>query len=369
MTTGLGRVAAYLDDIIVTERAGNIIDANGRRSDPEKIQAITKMPRSNDIAQRRQPATPAEASRKQRRSMVRSRKHGLCSTQVSSIFAWTQIYHSADHKPLVSIFGSKKGLPAHTANRLLRWSLIPRGYDFKIGCRKTTYSGRADVLSRLIADQTEQAKDIVIANASNDADYECTAVEAQVPIEMKQITEETLKDETLEDLIQYVREDKWPEKSQPDIKCYFALRQSLSLQDDCFFFGPRIVIPSKFHDRVLAVLHDDWTNIPKDIENFVRIYSNCQEAAKAPVETELFSWTKEGKPWSRIHVDFAGLSNGKMSHLIVDAYFRRSEVIEMSATTSKAIIFNMTVTCGAENGLKRRCECNMSEAHLRAHSR
>ena len=35
-----------------------------------------------------------------------------------------------DHKPLPSIFGSKKGIPVHSANRLQRWALVLLGYDF-----------------------------------------------------------------------------------------------------------------------------------------------------------------------------------------------------------------------------------------------
>ncbi|PIO60823.1 integrase core domain protein [Teladorsagia circumcincta] len=485
MIAGLDGVAAYLDDIIVTGRTtvehrhnleallrrieqygfrvreekchfmmpeirylGNIIDANGRRPDPDKIQAITKMPRSNDIAQLRsflgmlnyygtfiaemrqlrasldallKKNAPFKWSQECQNAFERAKdiltsplllthydpkldlivaadasdygigavilhrfadgsekaishasrsltetekKYGQIEKEGLALVYAVRKFHRyllgrkftllTDHKPLVSIFGSKKGLPAYTANRLLRWSLILRGYDFKIEYRKTTDFGQADALSRLIAEQTEQAEDIVIANASNDADYECKAIEAKVPIDMKQIAEETLKDETLKDVIQYVKEDKWPKKPQPKIKCYFALRQSLSLQDDCLFFGPRIIIPSKFHDRVLSLLHDGhpgmsrmkslarcyvyWTNITKDIENFVRSCSNCQEVAKTPVKTELFSWPKEEKLWSRIHVDFAGPINGKMFLIIVDAYSKWPEVIEMSSTTSKATI-------------------------------
>ena len=37
-----------------------------------------------------------------------------------------------DHKPLITIFGSKKGLPIYTANRLLRWGTILLNYNFKI---------------------------------------------------------------------------------------------------------------------------------------------------------------------------------------------------------------------------------------------
>ena len=37
-----------------------------------------------------------------------------------------------DHKPLLSIFGSKKGVPTHSTNRLQRWSVILLNYNFKI---------------------------------------------------------------------------------------------------------------------------------------------------------------------------------------------------------------------------------------------
>ena len=37
-----------------------------------------------------------------------------------------------DHKPLITIFGSRKGLPIYTANRQLRWGTILRSYNFKI---------------------------------------------------------------------------------------------------------------------------------------------------------------------------------------------------------------------------------------------
>ncbi|EPB68545.1 hypothetical protein ANCCEY_12363 [Ancylostoma ceylanicum] len=70
-----------------------------------------------------------------------------------------------DHKPLLAIFGSKKGLPTYSANRLLRWSLILRGYDFTIEYRKTANFGQADALSRLIAEQTTPSEDVVIAQA------------------------------------------------------------------------------------------------------------------------------------------------------------------------------------------------------------
>ncbi|KAL6735919.1 hypothetical protein Aduo_006318 [Ancylostoma duodenale] len=172
------------------------------------------------------------------------------------------------------------------------------------------------------------------------------------------IAEGSAEDGTLKNVISYVQRDKWPHKPSPDVVRYFALRQSLAIQDDCLFCGPRTVIPSKRRCRVLQLLHHGnpettrmemlarsylhWANITKDMEEYVRECRNCQEVAKAPLKTELFSWPTEKQPWSRVHIDYAGSLNGKMFLVIVDAYSKWPEIIEMTSTTSAATIRQLT---------------------------
>ncbi|KIH62705.1 hypothetical protein ANCDUO_07008, partial [Ancylostoma duodenale] len=69
-----------------------------------------------------------------------------------------------------------------------------------------------------------------------------------------------------------------------------------------------------------------------------RYFQECQEVAKAPIKTEIFSWPIEENPWSRIHIDYAGPIDRRMFLIIVDAYSKWPEMIEMSSTTSKATI-------------------------------
>ncbi|GFX10661.1 retrovirus-related Pol polyprotein from transposon 412 [Trichonephila clavipes] len=54
-----------------------------------------------------------------------------------------------DHKPLIAIFGSKRGLPVLAATRLLHYALILQSFEFDIIFRKTIEHGNADFLSRL----------------------------------------------------------------------------------------------------------------------------------------------------------------------------------------------------------------------------
>ena len=57
-----------------------------------------------------------------------------------------------DHKPLLSIFGSKKGIPMYSANRLQRWTITLLGYNFlnKIPPNNRIWSGWCIVMSHQI---------------------------------------------------------------------------------------------------------------------------------------------------------------------------------------------------------------------------
>ncbi|KAH9592428.1 hypothetical protein MS3_00004356 [Schistosoma haematobium] len=67
-----------------------------------------------------------------------------------------------DHKPLLAVLGSKKGIPVHTANRLQRWATTLLGYDFKIIYQSTTAFGQADALSRLIGFQSKTPEETLV---------------------------------------------------------------------------------------------------------------------------------------------------------------------------------------------------------------
>ncbi|KRZ54970.1 Retrovirus-related Pol polyprotein from transposon 17.6 [Trichinella nativa] len=60
-----------------------------------------------------------------------------------------------DHKPLVSIFGSKKGVPQMAACRLTRWAIALMNYSFDIEYHSTKNFCQADCLSRLPSSSDE----------------------------------------------------------------------------------------------------------------------------------------------------------------------------------------------------------------------
>lgn len=96
--------------------------------------------------------------------------------------------------------------------------------------------------------------------------------------------------------------------------------------------------PGSTRMKMLARSYVYWTRITKDIEDYVHRCQSCQEAAKEPIKTTLFTWPVETKPWSRVHIDFAGPFHGRMFLIVVDAYSKWPEVMEVSTTTTKATI-------------------------------
>lgn len=68
-----------------------------------------------------------------------------------------------DHKPLLAIFGSKKGISVHSSSRLQRWAITLMSYDFIVVHKKSENFGHADVLSRLVAHHQSPLETIVIS--------------------------------------------------------------------------------------------------------------------------------------------------------------------------------------------------------------
>ena len=66
-----------------------------------------------------------------------------------------------DHKPLITIFGSKKSLPVYTTKRLLRWGTILSNFQIEFLTSKNVC--HADSLSRLISKNMEVFEDSIIA--------------------------------------------------------------------------------------------------------------------------------------------------------------------------------------------------------------
>lgn len=94
-----------------------------------------------------------------------------------------------NHRPLLTKFGSKKGLSTHTANRLKRWVTILFNYDYSMVFLQSNKICHADSLLRLIPKCMEALEDTVNTTIRIDVDVKsmlCNTVR-DLPVTIKEM--------------------------------------------------------------------------------------------------------------------------------------------------------------------------------------
>ncbi|XP_063379466.1 uncharacterized protein K02A2.6-like [Cydia fagiglandana] len=248
-----------------------------------------------------------------------------------------------DHRPLVSIFGSKADIPATAAGRLIRWALLLSGYQYDIEYVKSA-DNIADGLSRLplpIVDQSD---------ASDDCSF-VQFIENNFPIRALDVKRETASDKTLNLVSQYVKSG-WPKTGVvADLLPYYRRREELNIEGGCLIWGSRVVVPAALQAAVLAEVHGGhlgivkcksiarsyvwWPRIDLDIEQLCNSCRVCAETADAPPRVAIVPWTTSKTAFDRIHIDFLSY-NAKTYLIVVDSYSKWIEVFPMTTTTAEA---------------------------------
>ena len=252
-----------------------------------------------------------------------------------------------DHKPLCAILGPKKGIPTLAAARLQRWAILLSAYTYDIEYRPTKLHGNADALSRLPLPTNETEKGVCY-----DSIFNLSQLEA-VPITNHQLVVATEKDPVLSKIMRYTKYG-WPSTVHHQLKPYFNRKTELTIEGKCLMWGIRVVIPQKYQKEILNELHKDhpgicrmkslarsylwWPGLDADIESLTKSCLPCLSVKPSPPKSPLNPWIWPSKPWSRLHIDFAGPLYGRTYFIIVDAHSKWPEVFAMpSTTTSKTI--------------------------------
>ncbi|XP_061729319.1 uncharacterized protein K02A2.6-like [Cydia pomonella] len=252
-----------------------------------------------------------------------------------------------DHKPLLGIFDPKKPMPGMISPRLTRIALALTAHSYEIIYKPGSQIGHADGLSRWpqpVPDQPEQDLSEILLIAETPQDF---------PFDANQIAKETKKDITLAAVMNHIYRG-WPAKiTDNELRPYWLHRTELSLQEDCILLGCRVVIPPALRKATLQVLHSThngivqtkalarsyvwWPQLNEEIEKLIGNCSICLEHRHMPPKTS-HEWITLTRPWSRIHMDFAGPFQGKIFLIVVDSYSRWPEVFMVPNTSSATVI-------------------------------
>ena len=91
--------------------------------------------------------------------------------------------------------------------------------------------------------------------------------------------------------------------------------------------------------KSLARMFVWWPQIDNDIEMMSKGCLECQQSQPVPAKAPLHPWEWPSKPWSRLHVDFAGPVQGhNMLLILIDAYSKWIEAFPVKSTTSSMVI-------------------------------
>ena len=169
------------------------------------------------------------------------------------------------------------------------------------------------------------------------------------------INKETAVDPILSKVLKYAQYG-WPSTKEcdPNIQPFLQRQNEISIEQGCVLWGLRVVIPTTLQGDILRELHEThlgmtkmkavarsyvwWPNLDKQIEGVVSSCQVCQSMRADPPTASVHPWTFPSKPWSRLHADFAGPVSGKMYFVLVDAYSKYPEVIQMRSTTAEATV-------------------------------
>ncbi|XP_047993534.1 uncharacterized protein K02A2.6-like [Leguminivora glycinivorella] len=270
-----------------------------------------------------------------------------------------------DHKPLVTIFGDKVGVPVMAASRMQRWAVILAGYDYTIEYVRSE-GNAADALSRLpVGKEKKQRKEVTYLNF----------IQNFLPITRKMVQDHISKDEVLKKVFLFVLSG-WPTSCDEEaLKPYYLRRNELYIDRGCIIWGYRLVVPEALRSKLLKELHVGhlgivkmkslarsvmwWPGIDSDIEELGKQCTTCALEGAAPPRAPPQPWPYHPEPWSRLHVDFLGPFHGETFLVIVDSTTKWLEIFKMAKTTARGVIkalretfarFGLPVEVVSDNG-------------------
>ncbi|XP_008184219.1 uncharacterized protein K02A2.6-like [Acyrthosiphon pisum] len=259
-----------------------------------------------------------------------------------------------DHKPLIHIFGEKKGIPIYAANRLQRWAYVLSSFDFEIKYIKSE-GNTADFLSRI---KTNQCNNNI--NEYDDAHINFIHEQSPFPLDWHKIKIETKRDPITSRVLHATKTGSWSNdfSINSELNSYNTRKIEITAEQDCLFWGYRVIIPTKFRKSILTELHSChigmssmksiarsyfwWPSIDKEIEDMARNCNECINARPNPPKSVLTPWKWPQRQWTRVHCDFLGPYKNKTFLIIVDATTKWLEVFQVNSMTAQTVITKLS---------------------------
>lgn len=262
-----------------------------------------------------------------------------------------------DHKPLLYIFGDKKGIPIYATNRLQRWAYKLSSFDFEI--KYVTSENNAAAFLSLVQTPNSAIKLKTGENVGLSFIHE----QSPFKLDWSKIKTEINKDPLLAKVSRAVKTGDWNGgfSNNLELKSYFLRKTQISVEQGCLLWGYRVIIPVKFRNSLLKQLHYShmssssmkslamsyfwWPGMEKEIENITDHCDKCLDVRKNVTKSVEPPWKRpEMKPWTRVHCDFLGPFQKEYFFVMVDATTKRLEVFPVNSMTTDIVTNKISET-------------------------
>ncbi|XP_008189968.2 uncharacterized protein K02A2.6-like [Acyrthosiphon pisum] len=248
----------------------------------------------------------------------------------------------------------KKGIPIYAANRLQRWAYVLSSFDFEIKYIKSE-GNTADFLSRI---KTNQCNNNI--NEYDDAHINFIHEQSPFPLDWHKIKIETKRDPITSRVLHATKTGSWSNdfSINSELNSYNTRKIEITAEQDCLFWGYRVIIPTKFRKSILTELHSChigmssiksiarsyfwWPSIDKEIKDMARNCNECINARPNPPKSVLTPWKWPQRQWTRVHCDFLGPYKNKTFLIIVDATTKWLEVFQVNSMTAQTVITKLS---------------------------
>jgi len=255
-----------------------------------------------------------------------------------------------DHKPLVSLLGSKD-----------LDTLPPRIQRFRMRLMRFHYSiqhipGKDHVIADALSRSPVMKADPTDENLHKVSQEFVDLVLESLPSSDEQLRRIELhqqEDEICKSLIEYCK-NGWPEKSSVKglLKLYIPIASELTVVNGLLMRGKRIVIPSCLRMEMLDKLHSGhlgivrcrerarqsvwWPGLARQLQEFIENCTACRLNEKNRAEPLIPTQLPE-LPWQKVASDLLEYK-GNMYLVVTDYYSRYVELAKLTCITSPSII-------------------------------
>lgn len=196
--------------------------------------------------------------------------------------------------------------------------------------------------------------------------WSVTQKEAPRAIRMRELVEESRKDETLKKVKEAMQNDS----CTPEQRHYEICRNELCFSNDVLLRGTKIVPPMSLRQRMIELGHEGhpgigmmrgrmrqklwWPKMMEAIEHHVKACNDCQMVGRLNPPEPMIRHQIPNGPWQEVAIDIMGpLPWGISLLVIVDYYSRYYEVESLKHTTSEEVISKLS-TIFARWGIPNR---------------